>query len=598
MTPEALRRIAGGGWYNCMTPDLDALRAEARRAVHQHDTMDPDARGACGPLLAALLGSMGRGVFIEAPFHVAYGANLQLADRVYVNAGCVVLDTAPVRIGARTMLGPRVQIYCADHHRGRAERLRGLERALPVTIGPEVWIGGGAIVMPGVTIGEGAIVGAGAVVTRDVPPGCPRRRRARALARATRLAPTGARAGRGNPFRVVNAIKDIPLDQYLGLLLKFVQDAPRGGFLAPRMMTGSADPRERGARTGESMERTTLGRSGIEVSAWCLGTMTWGGQTSEADAHAQIDRALAEGIDFLDTAEMYPTNPVRAETVGNTERIIGAWLRRTGRRGDVVIATKISGKERAAREGRGITAAELGLAVDASLGRLGTDVIDLYQFHGAQRGSYHFRQNWGYDPTHQVTAEVEDNMAGVMDALTGLVKAGKIRAFGLSNETAWGTLRWIEAAERAGGPRVASVQNEHSLMARLFDTDMAELCHHEQVTLLAFSPLAAGLLTGKYQGGRIPAGSRMSLTPDLGGRRTDRAFTAVAAYHDAAERHGLDPVGMALAWVRQRPVPTIPILGATDLDQLERALMATEVGLDDAALKDLAAVHRAHPMPY
>jgi maltose O-acetyltransferase len=154
-----------------MAPDLDALRVEARRAVHQHNTMDPDERRACGPLLAALFGTMGQGVFIEAPFHVAYGPNLHLDDGVYLNTGCVVLDTAPVRIGARTMLGPGVHIYCADHHRRREERLRGLERALPVTIGPDVWIGGGAILMPGITVGEGAIIGAGAVVTNDVPRG-------------------------------------------------------------------------------------------------------------------------------------------------------------------------------------------------------------------------------------------------------------------------------------------------------------------------------------------------------------------------------------------------------------------------------------------
>lgn len=168
MTPPALLRIAGGRWYNCMEPDLCALREEARRAVHQHNTMDPGARGACGPLLAGLFAGIGRGVFIEAPLHVAYGRNLHLADGVYLNAGCVVLDTAPVTIGARTMLGPAVQIYTADHARGRAERVEGLERALPVTIGAEVWIGGGAIILPGVSIGEGAIVGAGAVVTRDV----------------------------------------------------------------------------------------------------------------------------------------------------------------------------------------------------------------------------------------------------------------------------------------------------------------------------------------------------------------------------------------------------------------------------------------------
>ena len=171
MTPEPLRRIADGDWYNCMAPELDALRAVARRAVHQHNTMDPDARGAMGPDLRQLLGSVGRGVFVEAPVHVTYGPNLHLGDGVYLNAGCVVLDTAPVRIGTRSMLGPAVQIYCADHARGLEERRQGLERALPVTVGDEVWIGGGAILLPGVTVGDGAVVGAGAVVTRGVPEG-------------------------------------------------------------------------------------------------------------------------------------------------------------------------------------------------------------------------------------------------------------------------------------------------------------------------------------------------------------------------------------------------------------------------------------------
>jgi aryl-alcohol dehydrogenase-like predicted oxidoreductase len=185
-----------------------------------------------------------------------------------------------------------------------------------------------------------------------------------------------------------------------------------------------------------------------------------------------------------------------------------------------------------------------------------------------------------------------------METLASLVAAGKIRAFGLSNETAWGTLRWIDAAARLGGPRVASVQNEYSLLCRHFDTDLAELCHHEDIPLMAFSPLAAGLLTGKYQGGRVPPGSRMSRTPNLGGRKTDRAFAAVAAYLDVAERHGYDPAAMALAWVRQRPVPTIPIIGATDLDQLEVALSAAEITLAPEILDDLAAIHRAHPMPF
>ena len=347
------------------------------------------------------------------------------------------------------------------------------------------------------------------------------------------------------------------------------------------------------------MKRRTLGRTGMEVSELCLGTMTWGTQNTEAEGHAQLDRALDAGIDFIDTAEMYPTNPVTAETVGETERIIGTWLARSGRRGDVTIATKITGPNAGVvRGGAGISPAALREAVDASLRRLQTDVIDLYQLHGPNRGSYHFRQNWSYDPTGQDRAEIIANMDEVISALAELVTAGKIRAFGLSNETAWGVMQWNAAAERTGGPRVATIQNEYSLMARLFDTDLAETCHHEGVTLLAFSPLAAGLLSGKYQGGVVPEGSRMSRTPALGGRRTDRAFEAVAAYLDVAERHGLDPCAMALAWARSRPVPTIPILGATSLDQLEIALSSTDLTLSDAVLDDITAVHKAHPMPF
>jgi Acetyltransferase (isoleucine patch superfamily) len=169
--PAELAAFADGRWYTCMTPELEALRVTARHACWRHATMDPALRGGCAPELAALFAAMGEGVMIEAPFHVAYGRNLALGEAVYMNAGCVVLDTAPVTIGARTMLGPGVHLYCADHAHGIEERRRGLERALPVTIGADVWIGGGAIVLPGVTIGDGAIIGAGSVVTRDVPPG-------------------------------------------------------------------------------------------------------------------------------------------------------------------------------------------------------------------------------------------------------------------------------------------------------------------------------------------------------------------------------------------------------------------------------------------
>ena len=347
------------------------------------------------------------------------------------------------------------------------------------------------------------------------------------------------------------------------------------------------------------MQRTTLGRTGLEVSRICLGTMTWGGQNDEAEGHAQIDMALDRGVDFLDTAEMYPTNPVRAETVGRTEEIIGAWIARTGRRDDLVIATKIAGPGNPqVRDGAPITPAAVRACVDASLRRLRTDRIDLYQLHWPNRGSYHFRQNWRFDPSGRDTGRIVEDMAAVGEALAGLVAEGKSRAFGLSNETAWGTMQWLRLAETAGAPRVASVQNEYSLLCRLYDTDMAEVSAQEDVTLLAFSPLAAGLLTGKYQGGAVPAGSRLERTPGLSGRVTGRSFAAIAAYHEVAARHGFDPVQMAIAFTMARPFPAIPIVGATSTAQLDCALGAADLRLSEAALDDIAAVHMAHPMPF
>ena len=345
------------------------------------------------------------------------------------------------------------------------------------------------------------------------------------------------------------------------------------------------------------MDRIELGASGLTVSAWCLGSMTWGGQSSEADGHAQLDLALDHGIDFVDTAEMYPTNPVKPETIGRTEEIIGSWRRKTRRR-DLVIATKIGGEGGAARGGEPIGPESLRRALEASLRRLGTDCVDLYQFHWANRGAYHFRKIWGYDPTGQDRSQVRDHMAEVGRTMAALVTEGKVRAWGLSNETAWGLTRWQAAAREAGAPPLASIQNEYSLLCRGFDGDLAEACHHERVPLLAFSPLAAGLLTGKYQGGAIPEGSRRTRTPELGGRVTERVWDAVAAYDEVARRHGLDPVTMALAWVRMRPVPTVPILGATTVEQLQRALGALELRLSDDVLRAIAEAHKAHPMPY
>ena len=347
------------------------------------------------------------------------------------------------------------------------------------------------------------------------------------------------------------------------------------------------------------MERRKLGRTDIEVSALCLGSMTWGTQNTAEEGHEQIDRALAAGIDFVDTAEMYPVNPISAETIGRTERIIGLWFERGGARQDMVLATKHSGEGMGyVRDGAPITAASIPETIEGSLRRLQTDYIDLYQFHWPNRGSYMFRKNWTYDPTGPDPVEVRQNMEDCLGALQAEVDRGTIRAFGLSNESAWGTAQWLAAAERTGGPRVASMQNEYSLMCRLYDTDMAELSVYEDVGLLAFSPLAAGFLTGKYQDGAVPDASRMSLNSDMGGRKTPRVFAAVDAYLEIAGRHGLDPTQMALAWCMTRPFMCSVIFGATNMAQLDVAIGAADVTLSDDVMAEITAAHRAHPMPY
>lgn len=347
------------------------------------------------------------------------------------------------------------------------------------------------------------------------------------------------------------------------------------------------------------MNRTTLGRTGIDVSQYCLGTMTFGTQTNEADSHAQIDMALDGGIDFLDTAEMYPVNPVLAETVGRTEEIIGHWNAKSGRRDACVIATKHSGQGGFVRPGQPITKDTIEDTLNGSLRRLQTDYVDLYQLHWPNRGSYHFRQNWRFDPSKQPSEEaVFDEMCGILEKLKGMQTAGKIRAFGLSNESAWGTMKWLEAAKATGGPRVATMQNEYSMLCRLYDTDMSETACHEDITLLAFSPLACGYLTGKYQGGTVPAGSRKSIGKDMGGRATPLVNAAADAYVDIARKHGIDPIHMALAWTGTRPFPTIPIFGATTTDQLTHILGGLDVNLTKDLLADVDKAHRAHPMPY
>jgi len=348
-----------------------------------------------------------------------------------------------------------------------------------------------------------------------------------------------------------------------------------------------------------AMQMTKLGRTDIEVSKFCLGSMLWGTKNTAAQGHAQIERCLDAGINFVDTAEMYPVPPT-ADTVGGSETVIGDWFAATGRRKEVVLATKHSGAGLShVRDGAPITAQSIPQVVAQSLARLQTDYIDLYQFHWPNRGSYMFRQNWTYDPTGQDRAATIQNIEDCLGALQREVDAGRIRAFGMSNESAWGLTQWAQAAERGHGPRVCAVQNEYSLLCRLADTDLAETLHNEEIGMLSFSPLAAGLLTGKYQNGAEPADSRLvEGGSQLGGRMTQRAPVATQAYLDVAAKHALDPVHMALAWARDRPFMASLIFGASDMAQLEHILAGTDLVLDSAVMDDIDAAHRAHPMPY
>jgi aryl-alcohol dehydrogenase-like predicted oxidoreductase len=345
------------------------------------------------------------------------------------------------------------------------------------------------------------------------------------------------------------------------------------------------------------MQMTRLGRSDLMVSRLALGTMTWGTQNTAEEAFAQIDMALDHGVNILDTAEMYPTTPLSRETAGRTEAIIGEWLARTGRRGDVLIATKIVGEgNHTVRAGEPIGPETLRIAVEGSLRRLGTDVIDLYQLHWPNRGSYHFRKHWSYAPDAQPRG-LDGEFLAILEALARLRAEGKIRHVGLSNDTAWGTARMLHLAELHGLPRVVSIQNEYSLLCRHFDTDLAELAHHEEVGLLAYSPLAAGLLSGKYRSGARPAGSRATINANLGGRMGPAADAAVEAYAALAAEHGLDPAQMALAFAASRPFMASVIIGATSLEQLATDLGAAGLALAPEVMAGIDAVRRHHPMP-
>ncbi len=346
------------------------------------------------------------------------------------------------------------------------------------------------------------------------------------------------------------------------------------------------------------MKFNTLGRTDISVSEICLGTMTWGSQNNEAEAHQQMDHAVECGINFFDTAELYPTTPVSAQTYGLTEEYIGSWFQKTGRRHDIVLATKAAGSGRPhIRDGRDLDAVSIREALDASLRRLGTDYVDLYQIHWPNRGSYHFRNCWSYDASSQDRKMAADGILEILSTLGDLVDEGKIRAIGLSNETAWGTLKYLGLSEEKGLPRIATLQNEYSLLYRQFDLDLAEIAHHEDVGLLAYSPLAAGILTGKYIDGARPEGSRATINNDLGGRLQPLQEPAVKAYRDIAMRHGLDLVQMSLAFCLSRSFMASVIVGATSIAQLRLAVAAKDVTLTDDIMKEIAKVYRHYPWP-
>jgi aryl-alcohol dehydrogenase-like predicted oxidoreductase len=344
------------------------------------------------------------------------------------------------------------------------------------------------------------------------------------------------------------------------------------------------------------MEYRRLGRSDLRVSAICLGTMTWGQQNSEADGHAQMDYALEHGVNFWDTAEMYPVPPSE-ERFGITERIVGSWFASRRKRDKVILATKIIGPDSRFRNIRGgdnrFDRRNILAAIDASLQRLKTDYIDLYQLHWPERSVNAFgRLMYEHRPEQAFTPFEE-----VLGVLGEAVTAGKIRHVGLSNETPWGAMRWLQAADQGAGPRMVSIQNCYHLMNRMFEVGLAEVAIREQCGLLAFSPTAMGTLSGKYLDGVRPAGARMTLFPNFARYMAPRAQEATATYVALARKHGLDPAQMALAWINGRDFTTATIIGATSLNQLKSNIASIDLKLSPELVKAIEDLHRVWTIP-
>jgi len=345
------------------------------------------------------------------------------------------------------------------------------------------------------------------------------------------------------------------------------------------------------------MEYRLLGNSDIKVSAICLGTMTWGKQNTQAEGFEQIDYALDQGINFIDTAELYAVPP-EAETYGATETIIGNWLKQSGRRNEIILASKVCGPTDWCphiREGKSrLDRKNIFAAVEESLKRLQADHLDLYQVHWPDRTTNYFGRLAFEAPEEESDIPILETL----QALAELVKSGKVRHIGISNETAWGAMRYLHLAETMGLPRIISIQNPYNLLNRSYEIGLAEVSHRENVGLLAYSPLAFGTLSGKYVGGIIPEGSRLSLFSDRYSRYSNaEGVSATRKYVELARRHSISPSQMALAFVNSRPFVTSNIIGATTLKQLKENIDSIQISFSDELLADIEAIHTSQPNP-
>jgi aryl-alcohol dehydrogenase-like predicted oxidoreductase len=350
------------------------------------------------------------------------------------------------------------------------------------------------------------------------------------------------------------------------------------------------------------MEFSTLGHSGVSVSRVCLGSMTWGIQNTQQDADQQIEYALAQGINFIDTAELYPVPP-SVDTYGGTESIIGDWLgRHPQSRGDIILASKIAGPGLPyIRQGGKLTGEAVISSVDASLKRLQTDYIDLYQLHWPNRTSPHFAKHWpGKVKFSDVDSQAEtEQMLEILQALQECVKAGKIRFCGLSDDTPWGINQYLRLSEKHALPRMVSIQNEFSLLHTKDWPYLIENCIHDQLAYLPWSPLAGGALSGKYLKGNMPKGSRWSFEQRNGlFRNTKQSAQAISAYAELANVYNMTPAQLALAWCDQVDGVTSTIIGATTMTQLKENIQAFNTPLPESAVKDVLSVMRDYPMPF